>query len=763
MRLRRGGIEMTRRSRRNLPMVDVLEGRRLLSAGDIRAFSYFAPSGSRVLITLAGAGNLDGTDVDPDGALNLVYGGTNAETHIFVNVNRGTAPLRSIEELDLPANDVTGIGGQLVGSLLAPKLDLVANGAINMTSGVGRLQLHSLGANSQVHLRDLPSTFIANSSNSGNNSSGATTVSTVSLTGATTSSAGSGGTVVGSTNSGSATGTSIGNSSGLNGSATNPAGNSTGISGTATNPAGTPTGSNSTSTTAGGGTVSLTGLINNPTGVGVGSTGQTLAQAGNSTVTVTATTIITDSNGNPEKIPAGEEAVALAAPVPAVAPSSYSFAGLTRTYFNDPTSGGTTLTSVTGQFAATPNLITLPNRQNPGPSPPPPGIIVQLTNINGNGGEIGDAQVWGYDAVVNALVRFNTTTGQLLQAVPVGGVATNAAGVGFGRDGRELVVLLARGTVVQAFDASTGAPVGAFSTTDLAGFGFNAVDGIGYTGTVTVLSDSTAQVTAQANGTTDFGVSIGIDVTKSLAGGGLAVPIGTKPFVSDNGFSYSGGATGLAGTNNIYNFGAAIFDSFQSPNRQAGVLTTTGYFTQAPHETTRTPLPNPSDPQGTTPFVNFGGPAGALTGTGPAIGSVEQLLAINEGVANGVNFIRFYVPGTLASAGSVNLQDPDPIVSLSTSFHPELAGSALVDIQGNVTLFSARKATGLALNDNGNLDLVQINDASFSTVIAQPLSHVQIGRRNDVVLVTPNRSVDTRNGVLVVEGLKPLGPLSLPN
>ena len=628
---------------------------------------------------------------------------------ISVGVSRGTAPLESIEEADLPSNDYTGIGGQLLGSLLAPQLDLVAGGQINMTSGVGRLQLHSLGADTQVHLRELPSTFIANTSNSETPFTLITNTTITSSTGST--SFGSGATAAG--NASSVAGLAIG---GLIGS--------------------------------------LSSLINNPGGVGLISNGASLS--------VNTTTVVTGGNGNPVAIPPGEQPVQVPAPVGSVAPTTYTFAGVTRTYTNDPNLGGTTLASVSGQFAPTANLITVPNPANPGPSPQPPGILVQLTSVNASGGEIGDSQIYGYDPTANALVRFDADTGQLLGTIAVGGAPTNAAGVGLGRFGREEVVLLGRGTLVQAFDASTGAAVGYFTTNNLASLGFNGVDGIGFTGTVTTLSDSTASVPVQAQGTTDFGIQIGIDVTSSI-NTQMAQPLGSKPFVSDNGFSFSGGTTGIPGTNNIYNFGAAIFDNFQSPFRQAGDPDHyTGYFTERPKETARTVLPNPSNAQGTTADLNFGGTGGPLTGTGPALGSIEQLLAIDQGVANGVNVVRLYVPGTLTSAGSVNLQDPNPIVSLSTTFHPELTGSALVDVQGNIQTFSARTARGLALNDNGNLDLLQINNAANSTVVAQPLSHVSIGRRNDVVLVTPNRAVEDRAGVIVLPELRPLGPLTLP-
>jgi hypothetical protein len=257
-------------------------------------------------------------------------------------------------------------------------------------------------------------------------------------------------------------------------------------------------------------------------------------------------------------------------------------------------------------------------------------------------------------------------------------------------------------------------------------------------------------------------MAIAIDVQKSLATG-MAVTI-ASPFITDNGFSFAGDPTGVAESTNLYVFGAQSFNTAQSPLRQAGVMTITNLNSSTPRTTGSTVLPVPTDPQGTTPFINFGNTPGPLTGQGPAIGGIENLLGIDEGVNNGVNFIRLYAPGTLTSEGSLNLQDPDKLVALSETFHPELSGSALIDVQGNVSAFNANSASGMVLNDQGNLDLVQIGTTSNSEIIGEPLSHVQMPRRiGTVTLVTTSRSVNTRNGVLIVPSLRTLGTLSLPS
>ena len=161
---------MTRRSRKVLPTIDGLEARQLLAATPLvlgptptnaRVASYTTAAGQKVLIQVHGPGNLAGTTVDSSGDLNLVYGGTSNLSQIIVTVSRGSAPLKSVSESAIGPFNFTGIDGQLLGTLDAPKLDLVSDGMINMTSGVGRVVLRSIAANTEVHLRDLPQTFAA--------------------------------------------------------------------------------------------------------------------------------------------------------------------------------------------------------------------------------------------------------------------------------------------------------------------------------------------------------------------------------------------------------------------------------------------------------------------------------------------------------------------------------------------------------------------------------------------------------------------------
>lgn len=757
---------MARTSRRLRPSLDSLEGRRLLASG-VRALSFTEPTGAHVLVRVFGTGSLLGSTVDADGGINLVYSGTNATSKIQVSTRGGVAGLRSLRPSAVPINDYTGVGGQLLGSVLAPTTILLPEGQINLTSGIGRLQLYSVAANSQVHLRELPQT-VQSTTTASTATSGSTTLSTIAVTGTNN---GSSSTAIGSGNSvGTTTGGSIFTGSGTS---------TTGTVGTNT---GTSSGSTGTTTGTGlgvlGTTTGTTGTSSGIGGVqsGSGGTTTTSATAGSNTapsatdltssvpgvtsVTTTTFTTTTGGNGNPVIIPAGETAVAAGVPETATAPTTYTDAGRVTTYSNS-TAGASTLTSISGLFAPTANLITTPNPANPGTPPAPPGVIIQLSQVTGNtpasGSNIGDGEIFAYDPILNVLARFDTRTGASLQTINVFGSPTTTAGVGMGRNGRELVVLLARGNTVQAYDAVTGLAVGAFTTNNLAGVGLPEIDGVGYIGTSTILTDSNAQLVA---GSKDYGVAQAIDVTRSLATG-VAVPLGTA-YPSNDGFEFSGGGTGVAGSNSLYVTGSAAFDSFQPNSIEEGLLTITGFKSGTPIESTVAAFSNTVNPNGTTPYVVTGTTGSARTNPVRALGSIEDLLAAVTSVTTSGNVVTLYSPSGLTVEGQLLLADRDPLVGLSESFHPELAGSALIDVQGAIQSFNAGKVNGLALNDSGNLNLVNITSLSNSTIVGQPLSHVNIGHRVNSELITPTRSVNTRGDVVVNPTIRPLGPLALP-
>ena len=105
-----------------------------------------------------------------NGALHLLYSKTNAYTKITSDVHGGTgrAPLASVYSRDLfehqAANSLSGIGASIIGSINLTNFDLIAGGTIDATAGVNLLGLNSVGPNTQIQLREIPSTVTAGSS-----------------------------------------------------------------------------------------------------------------------------------------------------------------------------------------------------------------------------------------------------------------------------------------------------------------------------------------------------------------------------------------------------------------------------------------------------------------------------------------------------------------------------------------------------------------------------------------------------------------------
>jgi hypothetical protein len=415
--------------------------------------------------------------------------------------------------------------------------------------------------------------------------------------------------------------------------------------------------------------------------------------------------------------------------------------------------GVTTLTSVSGQFTApaSPYYTSTPPEPdnngsgfNPGPPIPPPGVTAVINHVKGapsgslNG--LPDAEIFGLDATTNTLIRFDAVTGAQLQRIPLTGMASATAGIALARDDGRQVVLVGDGTTISAFDASTGSPVGQFTTTNLAALGLTTIDGIGTSDLHTMVSDSTAG---------GGGRALLIDVTASL-NSGQAVPIG-QPFTPQRQFLLSGGLSGIPASNTVFGTGAAHFDTFQPNNVQYGILamnTSGGRI----RETSRTPLTSGGQELNVIPPPKH-----------QSLGSVDQALALDTGVTNGQNTVALLNPTNLASVGAITLDDPNPLVDLSESFRPQLANSALIDIQGNVQSFRAKDARGMVLNVAGPINLAKIDRSSNSLIIGEPFGHAQMPHRSNVTILSTSRPVDNRNGVKVDPSLKQVGPLSLPS
>ena len=395
--------------------------------------------------------------------------------------------------------------------------------------------------------------------------------------------------------------------------------------------------------------------------------------------------------------------------------------------------GGTEIAIVGGNFVP---IFGVTGTSEDVANEPPPGIRVQVNRINAAplpGGTIGDPQVYGYDPVAGTLVRFDAADGAVLQTIAAPSLA-DTAGLGLGRIGRQNVVLLGQGDVVRVFDAPTGALIGQFSTSNLPGF--DSIDGIGTTDLRTFLVD------AKADGP---GFARGVNVAASLASG-VAVPT-TASFAPSREFAFFGGATGVAGIDLLTVLGSGFFDTFQPTTPILGAMEL---------DTTRGRIAENSR------FAAPGNQDAPPPGTDEALGSVDQLIARVVGVDDGANLVNLLRRDNVTVVDTLRLQYPNRLAGLTESFRPNLRGSAVFDVQGDLQAFLANDARGLVLNDLGTLNLLGIGRARDSFVAGFPVRHVFLGARRNVQIVSPApRAVDGRGGVTVVPGLRPIGPLSI--
>jgi hypothetical protein len=454
------------------------------------------------------------------------------------------------------------------------------------------------------------------------------------------------------------------------------------------------------------------------------------------------------------------------------------------------------LAGINGEFVSSGNILNVTVPGAPGPPPAPPGIVLKIRQINGNipaaPNLLTDNKIFGYDPATGQVIRFNLapatnpTTGEPIMSKQTGTVDTSftpiqvqppgsvtPVAISVGRDGTRLVLLVSTGTVISVYDATYGTPLGSFTTP--AGF---TADTLGSTDTLTVMGD-VAKNHLQM-----------IDIPLSLAAGTATPPVNPgslpspAPYTPPPGFSLVGGLTGLPGSNQVYPTIAASFNTFTPSTTELGVLTAA----------TSIAVPLPSGAlqlirQFTTvsekAIQSFGSFTPVTPGNNPMLvgvpeGSVDSSLAINSiGTTSTpgqfTNSVSLLGPISLSSHGRITLETTDPITDLSESYRPDLTGStatgtgpALIDVQGNIQSLRGLSATGLVLNDTGYLNLIKTGSLAHTTILAQPIGHVQTpaaGRVNDVLLIsTDNRDFGKRGGVTtLVSGLNQIGPLSLTN
>jgi hypothetical protein len=428
--------------------------------------------------------------------------------------------------------------------------------------------------------------------------------------------------------------------------------------------------------------------------------------------------------------------------------------GTTTTYVSN-AAFAQTLSATSGQFTSAGNIVEpLPAGQPPQTVPPaPPGVIFKANRINGTATNavdvLTDSKIFGYDPTTGEVVRFDlnlytdtATVDPTFTPISVPGDPA-VAGLNLGWNGSQLDVLVSSGTTVYAYNATTGAAVGSFTTSV-------PINSIGSTDILTVLgSYATNQLQA-------------INLAASLQSG-TAQPATGNPqaFTPSPQFTLLGGLTGAPGSNDVEATIAAHLDTTQPNVTQLGV------------QSVNTVSVNSTPSQGTVlsydlssvghtaiqqkgQYVNVQPDPQDTSQPGPALGSIDQGLALVVGTSNGTNIVD-------TQSGPIVFDYPNLLTGLSESFRPDLAGTAVIDVQGTLASFRGSTATGLVLNDTGNLNLVKFGQVSNSTIVGQPISHLDIKSRSNVLVLTPTRAVGGRNGVTVDHNLKVIGPLSQPN
>jgi hypothetical protein len=423
--------------------------------------------------------------------------------------------------------------------------------------------------------------------------------------------------------------------------------------------------------------------------------------------------------------------------------------------------GSQTLTGISGQFTSAGNIVEpLPAGQPIQTVPPaPPGIILKVNKVHGDlSAPINlqtDPRVFGYDPTTGEVIRFalnlNTKTGVVdstFNPISVPGDPA-AAGLDLAWNGEQRVVLVSSGTIVYAFNATTGAPVGSF--TDVNSFiGALPINSVAGTDTLTVLgSFQTNQLYA-------------INLPASLQTGiAQPAPGNPQPFTPQAEFTLLGGLTSSPGTNFVFASVAAHLDSTQPAQTQLGIqavstaVVSTVKGQGSVFSNLLTGSANTAVKEGNA-FVNVPAAQPATSPPGPALGSIDQSLALVLGASGGTNTVD-------TQNGTFTFDYPNALAGLSETFRPDLVGSALIDIQGTVQSVRGGTATGMVLNDTGNLNLVKFDSVTKSTIVGQPIGHIQFRTRKNVLILTPSRTAAGRNGVTVNKSLQQIGPLTQPN
>jgi hypothetical protein len=376
----------------------------------------------------------------------------------------------------------------------------------------------------------------------------------------------------------------------------------------------------------------------------------------------------------------------------------------------------------------------------------PRGVVV-----DGRRQALGDPQIYSVDPTPGAsrLLRFNAATGELVgqQALPA--LASTQVPVGLALRSARNLVLVGSGTQVLAYDLDLN-PVGAFDASNLAGI--TTLTGIGSSPTRTVLTGLN-------------GLAYAIDVDGSLAAGSAVVAttasgVPVAPFAPQREFLFNGDATGLASSNTVYAGGAGHFDTAQPNLYQFGSMAITPVGPVFV-ETARNAVPGLL-----APFQNAG-PDGLLPSPTLGLGSIDGRLARLNFVPGVGNTVTLSTAANAAVGTVIGLRGvPMPLSGLSESAHPELAGAAVIDVEGNMKRFVGKQVRGLVLNARGSVNLIAAHTVVDSAFVGRPLNHVEFVTRRRTQVISTARGINgqvVRGGVAVDRNLLRDGPLLLPD
>lgn len=120
-----------------------------------RRIVYTTPGGQTAVVTLYGHGSMAGSTVN-NGVLNLVYNYTDVSSRILGKVygkGSGPIPLAGIRDANTTPGSPSSTGVDPLNGIVMPEWDLLPGGFVNLSGGVLQLQLHSIGAGTQLYLK----------------------------------------------------------------------------------------------------------------------------------------------------------------------------------------------------------------------------------------------------------------------------------------------------------------------------------------------------------------------------------------------------------------------------------------------------------------------------------------------------------------------------------------------------------------------------------------------------------------------------------